>query len=1024
MNSADPFILQSFVEEAFSFLPAIKNGIAEGGDEKEKVYRHAHTLRGASLMLGFNEIGEHAGFIEDTIEPFLVENREIDEQMRGELLLKTALIESLLNRFTEEQSFVDTPIDPADAPVNTQSALSENLFDIGEIARLIAANGDLSALGINFDELPSDEEQLDEKQTEQTETVAPTPVFAAESEADGDIDPEMLSIFSLEAEDHLRNIGAHLALLEHSPNNRESLAEVRRSAHTLKGAAGVVGFRLITQIAHRMEDLLDRIADEELPSTVESVSVLLASTDVLESLARGGSKEEFFQADVERIYARFDKLLTSETVEDQTNEEKENEDKIFAPFVPSLERLPDENFVGHLIAPDEKTLSVAEIIKESSPKTIKKAETNHERSEAEAETGATIINALEPRAVIRVSLDKVDEVVKMMGEIVLNRSVIEQRLAHVERQLSELNLSNQRLRRIASKLEIDYEAKSLNSGFTSFAPLSASGFSAPVSSSPTTSTSALNADFDALEFDSYTEFHQTTRELVEASQDTTEIGATMKNLLVDVETLLTKQKRFTEEMQNRLMKLRMVPLGALSQRLQRTVKVAAEQDAKQVELVFKDEDVEVDTQILDAVTEPLLHMLRNAVAHGIESSDERIAQGKTPRGTITLNAFHEGTNIVITVSDDGRGISGEKLRNRAVRGGFLTFDQAALMTDEAAQNLVFLPGLSTSEKISEISGRGVGMDIVRTVVERRQGTLKLDSTSGQGTTFTLRLPMSLVVTKAVIVRVAEQKAAIPQNIIRTVTHISEKELNSLTQSKTFIHGGETYRVASLNELLDLPFAADVNCASQIPLILLKTLNGNVALIVEQTLESTEIIIKKLVAPLDKLRILLGATILGDGSVVPILDMVNLLALTSRNFIVPTSPQSEGLFVVPEQINVMIVDDSPSVRRVMTKLISGAGWLCSAAKDGAEALEILHNSAQLPHVILTDVEMPRMDGYEFVSTLKSNDALSSIPVVMITSRGGAKHREKGFALGAAEYITKPYEEDFLLEKIRSLSVNRV
>jgi chemosensory pili system protein ChpA (sensor histidine kinase/response regulator) len=980
LESLEPSILLTFVEEAQSYIPTVRQDIIAFQQEQSNVeavqqaYRQIHTIHGAALMIGLAELSDLAGSVENALEKYQEGEVALDYTEAGAMLEQVDQIEVLLAHSADE----------------LRAAVAEGGGASGEAG------------------FETDDEYLDEEnwgdETE-AQTAAPKQPESFEFlEEEEEIDPEMLEVFALEAEEHLQIISANLQLLEQNPHNREALQTIRRSSHTLKGAAGVVGFKTTSKLAHRMEDLLDRLAEQPLSSTPQTTALLMASTDVLEALARGTSRDNL-RSEIINLYYRFDNVLADgETVEVSDSL------SAFAAQQKTVEALEESIKTAASTEPAETFIEVGE-----------------QRTEG-AGFGAA------QRMIVRVGLDRLDEISKLMGEMVISRTVIEQRLKDIEVQLEEMRLSTGRLRRIAGKLEVDYEASALAGGRAGagrgvFAPMFMSAGQQSFTLPSSVEDAAANGDsnkygFDDLEFDRYTEFHQLTRELVETSTDTSSITGELDDLLGDLEVLLTRQRRLSDELQDKMMRVRMVPLSTLAARLHRTVRVTADGESKLADLEIDGEDVEIDSQVLNSLAEPLLHLLRNSVVHGIEPPAERLERNKSERGLIQLKAFHEGTHIVLTITDDGRGIDSKRLRETALRNGFITKAEADEMSDEQALSLIFMSGLSTAKQINEVAGRGVGMDIVRDSVMRQQGTITLKSGVGRGTTMTIRLPMSLAVTRSLIVRAYGQRFALPINMVLQLSQVSIEDFDQLTQEKILWVGGKFYPVFSLNELLEMPPLAERD-ESRIPALLVQAGDSIVALTLDEVVEAREIVIKPLVNPLFDLRGMFGATILGDGSVVPILD---LLALINRQ----TSKQAEARKAIIEQLRsaqpkqrktqlaVMVVDDSPSVRRVMTSFITKAGFTAIAAKDGLEAVEILQLARELPDVILSDVEMPRMDGYELLATLKRNEAFSRIPIVMITSRAGDKHRQRALELGASDYVTKPYQDSVLLDTIKYLA----
>ena len=919
----DTEIIQGFIEEAESYLLTLRGGILicsqEGkfNDELETSRRHAHTIKGAALMVGLEDIGKTAAALETEIGALVAERKPPTGEQSRSLLDKVAQIEALL--------------------ANLRFGTENSSFDFADF------------IEESFENL-----QLGEPVIEAEE------IIEAEVWDDFEIDDEMREVFALEAEELLQNIGTNLDKLGNSPNDREALMEIRRNAHTLKGSAGILGFKTISELAHHVEDLLDYLAENEIEGNQNVFQLLLSSYDCLNSMVNDGDSKQLAKKTKE-LESNFEKI------------KKSLQEPVAEPVVEPVEFKPEP----------VPTSKVSALVNQP-------ANANNQS-----------------RSVIRVSLDKLDDLVRIVSEMVISRSVFEQRLAELSMQVEELQNSTRRLSSSTGKLEIDFEADMLGAA-KSFTQ-------SPFGFSPNRINGENNLpEFDSLEFDRYTEFHQTTRDLVETTGDTFAINGELETLRGNLEILFDRQRRLIEEMQDKLLRLRMVTFGSLSNRLQRTVRVTAEQDGKQVELTIHGEQLELDTQILDSLIEPLLHLLRNAVAHGIENPDTRRLIGKPETGKIDLKIYSEGMHIIVNVTDDGRGISTSALKQKALENGTITPEQALAMTDEEALKLIFLPGLTTAEEINYVSGRGVGMNIVQTTIERQQGTVTVNSETQKGTEFTIRLPMSLAITRALLVKSNEQIYAFPLNLVKKITEIPAEKISK--GEKSWQVDGTNYKLAHLNKLLGVS-APDVSNLEKVPLLLIETLDKPHALAIDEIIKAEEIVIKPLDKFLQNIAEFVGATILGDGSVVPVLDLIYLLA---QKEIKMEKTEQLPPPEIEKQTQVMIVDDSPSVRLINSKLVKNAGMLPLIAKDGLEALEQLQAFQELPDVILTDVEMPRMDGYELLASLKKIETLRDIPVIMITSRTSDKHREKAFELGVSEYLTKPYEDKKLIETIKTLS----
>lgn len=932
MNSGH---LQAFIEEAESYLPMIRNLILvcgqerNNGSELETALRYTQAIKDAATMTGFTEIGRFSEKLEFEIASAISSRGPVTDVQVRNILDKLAQTEALLAK---------SQLSADEFQINLDGFLEESFDNL-----TLHSGREIVADAIDVEPESTDALELD----------------------GFEIDEEMLEVFAMEADDLLRNIQTNLEILESNPNEREALLEIRRNAHTLKGSAGIVGLKPLSELAHRVEDLLDFLSDHEIDGNRRIFELLMSATDCLHALAAGETSAQL-PSRIATIYKSFDGVLKSLKFEDEWEE------------------------------------SVAEV---ATAPAVQPTPPTPDQANSGAETS--------PKSVIRVSLDRLDDLVRLVGDLVLSRSVFEQRLAELERQAGELRHSTERLKKSTGKLETDFEASLLNGN--GFGP------------------QRQNQFFDSLEFDRYTEFHQTTRELLETTGDAYSINAELDNLRGNLELLFDGQSRLIEELQDKLLRLRMVRFDSLAARLHRTVRMTCEQESKSAELIIEGESVEVDTQILDALVEPLLHLLRNSVAHGIEPADTRRLVGKPEKGRIVLRIHSEGTHVVLTLKDDGRGISASAIKEKALQSGAISLDEARSMTDSEAYSLCFLPGLTTAETIRQTAGRGVGMNIIRESVVRRQGTIRIDSELQKGTEITIRLPMALAVTRGLLIRAGGQNFAVPLKLVRTLTEMSTEDIkHALMQNLLSVEGSE-HPVSHLNSLLGIPRSESRREST--PVLLVDTLESASALLVDEVVRAEEIVIKPLGSPLGNFPHLLGVTILGDGSIVPVLDLIYLLKhhvqaprpkyleqpeKSAATFEAPPVPSNAEPVGEDTPMRVMIVDDSPSVRHIMSKLIKNAGWEAMIAKDGLEALDLLHSADVLPDVVLTDVEMPRLNGYDLLAAIKSDTALKEVPVIMITSRASAKHEQKAFELGVSSYLTKPFDDSFLLEEIRTLA----
>ncbi|MDQ3688390.1 MAG: response regulator [Acidobacteriota bacterium] len=1130
-NSFDRELFASFLEEVGGYLPEIERALecyfadSSRTDCLEQAHRLTHTITGASAMLNLTELSDAARRIEGKLE----------EVATGAISSEALLSDNLINDFTFiAEQLVALVAEHAVGNAKDEAEIAPPDFDLpaqrydesgdqehdalpspelmmpqpfgmpcfedgAHTDEFVASQFDeaLHHHAVGFDtsppaaqftssEFPQFEQQYNEEArfdaTEQLAAQTPS-AFPPKADAVEAIDPEMLEVFQEEAEEHLRTMSAGLAALVTEPDDRAVLQEVRRSTHTLKGAAGVVGLTTAARVAHRMEDLLDELYENNKHVGRDALNLLLRSTDVIEHLARGAAPGSF-QILLAELNAGYDSLLAADAPETL-----HADDSRFVLAETSQSDIADGLYQTDAATPREIELTeralpddtLAVLLSNNSyadatlgaslppPHVAGTTETTVTANDATTQTfisdGADGQRTGERRAnsrrVVRVPLERLDSVIKLVGELIISRAALENHIADLLRENEDLLHSTERLRRVSTKLETEYEASFLRSGaerVVQFAGAQAFGDADSFSpaghprsqfnslagasrmsdekwtrgaldfSHDVSATSEQAHGFDELEFDRYTEFHRLSRELAEASTDATAVHSELKILHGNFEGILLRQRRLTNDVQERLMRVRMIPLQTLAARLERTVRVAADAEGKGARLLIDGAGVELDTTVLDEMADPLLHILRNAVSHGIERAEVRRALGKPEQGTIRLRAAYEGSQAVIEVTDDGGGIDAAAVGERAVEAGFVGEEQAARMTERERLALVFLPGLSTARRVSEISGRGVGMDVVRDTVERLQGTLDLESTPGAGMRLTIRLPLTLASTRALLVRAGGGVYAIPTSAVRQVVHADEKMLGEVRGEGVLRFEGASYRVAHLADWLRLAKGRLAEDAKQAPVLILRAGGDTAAVIADEIVGWREIVVKPLGADLRRMHGVMGATVMGDGRVIPILNPEDIVrgegGDTSTVLVSAARPESDSASFAlsrPPARRVLVVDDSPSVRRVMTNLLKQTEWTPVPAKDGLDALEILHNSRadELPSVILLDVEMPRMDGYELLATLRQQETMRHIPVVMITSRTGEKHRQKALGLGASEYLTKPYQDDVLLAHIARL-----
>ena len=518
-------------------------------------------------------------------------------------------------------------------------------------------------------------------------------------------------------------------------------------------------------------------------------------------------------------------------------------------------------------------------------------------------------------------------------------------------------------------------------------------------------------DFDPLELDRYSNMQQLSRALTESAADLGSLKDLLKSVTTEAEGLLVQQSRVTAELQDGLMRTRMVPFERHVSRLTRLVRQAAQDSGKRAELAVEGASGELDRQVLDKMLPPFEHMLRNAVVHGIEDAAARQKAGKAAVGRITIRLHREGAEMVIDVSDDGAGLDVDSIRRKAFELDLLKPE--AKVTDEEIMDLILTPGFTTAGTVTQSAGRGVGMDVVANEVKKLGGSLRISSVTGQGSNFTVRLPFTLAITQALIVRTGDEVYALPLPTVEGVARIPRGELeNLLSQSEpSYQYGEQSYKFRHLGMYLGGQAAQLSEDEASVPVILVHAGEYSAALLVDEMLASREIVVKAVGPQLAGIRGISGATILGDGRIILILD-IHALVRTGAPVVeikkaAPTPSDDRPV--------ALVVDDSITVRRVTERFLQRNGLRVETAKDGLDAISVMQDHK--PDVILLDIEMPRMDGYEFASHVRNDPRVADVPIIMITSRVGDKHRARAIELGVNDYLGKPYQDSQLLEAIR-------
>jgi chemosensory pili system protein ChpA (sensor histidine kinase/response regulator) len=781
-----------------------------------------------------------------------------------------------------------------------------------------------------------------------------------------DLDIDLLEIFLEESGDLLDHSDGLMARLRDAHQDRELITGLQRDLHTLKGGARMVGVWAIGELGHAMESLLEAVADGKRSLDASGIIVLERCFDRLQAMiSRVTERKAIVQPN--RLIAQVNAL---------------------AQGLPLPDAIADGAGAGAAAAP----------VAAEAPRKPKLAELSRPIEDTLDDDDGGALRAAQEQ--VRIRADLLDKLVNYAGEVAIYRARLEQQLGAFRGNLNELEQTTSRIRDQLRRLEIETEAQI------------ASRYQREEDEAKT---------FDPLELDRFSNQQQLTRSLAESTNDLGNLYDSLDELTRGYEALLLQQSRVSSDLQEGLMRTRMLPFESLVPRLRRVLRQACTDTGKQALLKVDGASGEMDRSVLDRMTAPIEHMLRNAVAHGLEAPDERRKAGKEQEGTVRIAVAREGSEVVLRISDDGRGLDRERIFAKAVERGLTTAD--AQLSDEQVHAFILESGFSTADEVSKLAGRGVGMDVVHSEIRQLGGTLQIRSTPGKGSEFTVRLPFTLAVTQAVFVKIGETRFAVPIASVQGVARIGRQELaeQEAGDRPLFRYAGEDYGIYDLGRLVGhAPASAEGSL--QMPLLLARSGELRAAICVDQVLGSREIVVKPVGPQVSSVTGIFGATIMGDGSVVVILDVAplarrfNALAAERVAEERPVAPAAAPLAErrVPY---VMVVDDSITMRKVTGRVLERHSFEVGTAKDGVDAIEKM--AERVPDLMLLDIEMPRMDGYELAQTMRGDPRLRDVPIIMITSRTGEKHRQRAFEIGVNRYLGKPYQEPELVRNVFEL-----
>jgi chemosensory pili system protein ChpA (sensor histidine kinase/response regulator) len=880
---------------------------------------------------------------------------------------------------------------------------------------------------------------------------APEPqVHIPDLEPDSEVPAEVLEFFVPEAEEHLQIITECLLALEASAS-AEDIHRLFRAMHTIKGSAAQVGLHRISRVAHRAEDLIGRLREGQLQPSASIIDICLEAVDTLKKfLYSQWPDEATMQANVKSLLTRIAKLAPEER--DEAISQASAVEAIPAELVAVAEQVVEVPEAASPVAMPAKSVSE----KDSAPAAeVPAAPLEHDSADSDADVGLAKKSptATPQSKSVRISLERLDRMMNAVGELVINRTRMLGRLAELERLADVLNFSKARMSDKIGEFQDKYEFNQLPQRSGRSAPPFSPSFGSSLPSSDTAFGATRDpfpfrsgyssyshsydhslAEFSELEMDRYDEFNILSRSLTEISADITEVLSQLDGFVRRVDSDIDEFTKLAHRLQDEITQSRMVPIGNLYTRIARTARDAAKAVNKLIDLQLEGAETELDNNIIQQIADPLLHLVRNSVAHGIERADERYQSGKPDHGNVFVRAYHRGNHIYIEVEDDGRGMDYEKIRATAIDLGLITAEQGAQMDERSLLELIFHPGFSTAPRKTELAGRGVGLDVVRANLNALNGEIDIDTQKGLGTRFTLKVPLTLIISQALFVRCGSSQFAFPLSFVEEIRRISDPEIEEVGGKLLTKVRDVVTEVVRLDKELGLEPIEPVNGFYR--LVLVNVGGRQVGVVVEEVLRKDEIVIKNLGEFLRNVKLFPGATIAPDGSLILMVDVNRLVAgeaIEKRPLLLSNAisrvfapgavaaatgqiPAAAIAAVAPEKV-IVLADDSISVRKFVGRMLEKAGYRVKLASDGLEAFEIVQQGGC--DLIVTDLEMPRTNGYELLMHLRQNPALSNIPVMVVTSRAGEKHRDRAFAEGARGFLVKPVQEDQLIAAVADL-----
>jgi chemosensory pili system protein ChpA (sensor histidine kinase/response regulator) len=983
MSMPEREAVETFLQEAAEHLQCLREyvGVLQDHEPRredvERLYISAHTLSGTSASYGYPRFSEVAAKLAHVFQYAL--SVSLGSDLHGPLteflsdgisLLETDLLEISdtgnevvddIAAFKDRYRFAFPPEAPRFAISESAADLSQESVSEGNSEIVEAAE-----TGSYFDSLPTD----------------------------GEVPEEILEFFQPEAEEHLQIVSDCLISLEGS-NNPEEINKLFRAIHTVKGSAAQVGLKRLGAIAHRVEDLIGRLRDGELDPSPSVIDVCLESVDILKkTLHRQFLDDAEMRTVVDSLLGRIAEFAPADGDE--------------------LESLGESETAHALESDDASAATSADAL--TAPKKLAKTP---------AAAGAAAKS-------VRIALERLDRMMNTVGELVINRTRMVGRVDELEKLVDTLGFSRERLQGKVSEFQDKYEFTRINSSRTNTAWKNQ--HAPEMLTSVAAGDNSFFSEFSELEMDRYDDFSILSRSMAEISADVNEVLSQLQGFIGRVEGDIDEFTKLAHHLQDEFTAARMVPIGTLYSRLSRAVRDAAKSSGKHVELDPTGSETELDNNIIQQISDPLVHLVRNSVAHGIERPDDRTAAGKPRTGRVSLRAYHRGNHIYIEVEDDGRGIDYDRVKQSAIERGLISAETADRLTERDLREMLFHPGLSTAPVKTELAGRGVGLDVVRANLTALNGEIDIQSTSGAGTKFTLKVPLTLIISPALFVRCGATSFALPLAVVEEIRRLRADEIEDVGGKLLTKIRDVVTEVVRLDTYLGLPPLEPIN--GYFHMVVANAGDRKIGVVVEEVLGKDEIVIKSLGEYLRRVKIFPGTTIAPDGSLILLIDLNRLVAAeptdrralqanaSAARIFAPGSTAvargtipKEAIDRVDQERLIIVADDSISVRKFVGRMLEKNGYRVKLAADGLEAAELVTQHGC--HLVITDLEMPRMTGYELMAQLRQTPATKRIPVLVVTSRAGEKHRNRAVKEGAAAFLTKPVQEDQLIAAVEQL-----